>query len=80
MKTILASVAAAALLVSPIAASADQDVRLTDKSTQNFGGFDMNNPAVATASVLVGGIAVIAIVSDDDDDDGSSTTTTSTTN
>lgn len=80
MKTILASVAAAALLVSPIAASADQDVRLTDKSTQNFGRFDMNNPAVATASVLVGGLALIAIVSDDDDDDSSSTTTTSTTN
>ena len=83
MKTILASVAAAALLVSPIAASADQGVRLIDKSTQNANRFDLNNPAVAAGAVIVGGVVALAIVAGDDDDDGnddSSTTTTSTTN
>ena len=80
MKTILASVAAAALLVSPIAASADQDVRLIDKSTQNMDRFNLNNPAVAAGAVVVGGVLALAIVAGDDDDDEDSSTTTSTTN
>ncbi len=80
MKTFLASVAAAALLVSPLAASADQDVRLTDKSTQNFAGLDMNNPAVGAGAVIVGGLVALAIIADDDDDDSSSTTTSTTNN
>ena len=93
MSKILASLSAIALIAAPIAASADESVRLlTSKSTGNLGTAvsddivivdeaPVGGGGIGTAGAIalgLGGLVVVgALLADDDDDDDDSTTTVS---
>ncbi|CUH40726.1 hypothetical protein JSE7799_03461 [Jannaschia seosinensis] len=95
MSKILASLSALALIAAPIAASADESVRLlTSKSTGNLGTAVSDDIVIVDEAPVAGGglgtagavalgigglLVAAALLDDSDDDDDDDTTTTTTT-
>ncbi|WP_126173992.1 hypothetical protein [Altericroceibacterium xinjiangense] len=69
MKSVLASVAAAGLLVSQPLAAAPARADSASKQTEGMAGFGAGGPMVATIAVLAVAIAALVPVVFDDDDD-----------